>query len=123
MQNPLAWWKVHESQFSYVVFVAFLVEGERVFNIADICTNMRWSIWGIQNLEILVNIYKKWIDDVWACTMSMEDFIEMEGMLMKENEDDRGYIGLLEVDDNIFKTLGFFYIVCTYDEEVVVSSC
>jgi len=35
--------------------------------------------------------------------MSMENFIEMEGMLMEENEDDRGYIGLLEVDDNIIK--------------------
>jgi len=64
---------------------------------------MQWSIWGIQNLEMLVNIYKNWLDDVWACTMSMEDFIEMEGMLMEENEDNRGYIGLLEADDNIVR--------------------
>jgi hypothetical protein len=52
---------------------------------------------------MLVNIYKNWLDDVCASTMSMEDFIEMEGMLMEENEDDMGYIGLLEVDDNIVR--------------------
>lgn len=34
------------------------IEGERVFNIVCICTNMQWSIWGIQNLEMLVSIYK-----------------------------------------------------------------
>jgi hypothetical protein len=49
--------------------------------------------------------------------MSMEDFMEMEGMLMEENEDDMGKIGLLEVDDR------FFFVFCRYDEEVVVSSC
>jgi hypothetical protein len=35
--------------------------------------------------------------------MSMEDFMEMEGMLMEENEDNMAKIGLLEVDDNIVK--------------------
>ncbi len=39
---------------------------------------------------MLVSIYKNWSNDVWACTMSMEDFIKMEGMLMEENEDDMG---------------------------------
>jgi hypothetical protein len=52
---------------------------------------------------MLVNIYKNWPNDAWASTMSMEDFMEMEGMLMEENEDDMGKIGLLEVDDNIVK--------------------
>jgi len=35
--------------------------------------------------------------------MSMEDFIELERMLMEENEDNMGKIGLLEVDDNIVR--------------------
>jgi hypothetical protein len=35
--------------------------------------------------------------------MSMEDCMEMEGMLMEENEDNMGKIGLLEVDDNIVR--------------------
>jgi hypothetical protein len=47
-KSPLAWWKTHESQFSYVVFVAQQILGivgsqikvEWVFNIVDICTNM-----------------------------------------------------------------------------------
>jgi hypothetical protein len=64
---------------------------------------MQSSIWGIQNLEMFVNIYKDWLDDVCGGTMSMEDFIEMEGMLMEESEDNMGYIGLLEVDDNIVR--------------------
>jgi hypothetical protein len=58
---------------------------------------------GIKNLEMLVNIYKNWVDDVWPCTMSRENFMEMEGMLMEENENNMGKIGLLEVDDNIGK--------------------
>jgi hypothetical protein len=35
--------------------------------------------------------------------MSVEDFMEMEGMLMEKNEDDMGKIGLLEMDGNIVK--------------------
>jgi hypothetical protein len=58
--------KVHESQFSYVVFMAqqiigivgSQIEAERAFNIASICTNMCWSRLGIENLEMLMNMYK-----------------------------------------------------------------
>ncbi len=50
-----------------------------------------------------MSMYKKWLDDVRASTMSMENFMEMEGMLMEENEDDVGKIGVLEVDDNIVR--------------------
>jgi hypothetical protein len=64
---------------------------------------MQQSILGIRNLEMLVSIYKNWQDDVRACTMYMEDFIKMEGMLMEYNGDDIGEIGLLEVDDNIVR--------------------
>ncbi len=32
---------------------------------------------------MLMNIYKKWPDDVQPCTMSMENFMKMEGMLME----------------------------------------
>ncbi len=52
---------------------------------------------------MIVNIYKNWPDDARPCTMSRENFMEMEGMLMEENEDDMGKIGLLEMDDNIVK--------------------
>ncbi len=64
---------------------------------------MRRSRLGIDYLEMLVNIYKNWPDDVRPCIMSMENFMEMEGMLMEENEDDMGKIGLLEMDDNIVR--------------------
>jgi hypothetical protein len=66
MQKPTYMVKPHESQFSYVVFVAQQILGivgsqievERSFNIVDICTNMRWSKLGIENLKMLMNIYK-----------------------------------------------------------------
>jgi hypothetical protein len=46
-KSSFAWWKAHESQLSYVVFVALQIlrivgsqiEAERVFNIVSICTN------------------------------------------------------------------------------------
>ncbi len=74
-----------------------------VFNIVNICTNMRRSNVGIENLEMLVKIYNDWSNDVRACTMSMEDFMEMEGMLIEENENSMGKIGLMEVDGNIVR--------------------
>ncbi len=52
---------------------------------------------------MLVSIYKDQPDHAPVGTMSMEDFMEMEGMLMEENENDMGKIGLLEVDDNIVR--------------------
>jgi hypothetical protein len=54
------------------------IEVERVFDIVNICTNMRQSKLGINFLEMLVSIYKNWPDDVQASTMSMENFMEME---------------------------------------------
>jgi hypothetical protein len=58
--------KVHESQLFYFAFVAqqiikivgSQIEVERVFNIANICINMRRSKLGIENLEMLVSVYK-----------------------------------------------------------------
>jgi hypothetical protein len=35
--------------------------------------------------------------------MSMEEFMEMEKTLIEKNENNIGKIGLLEVDDNIFR--------------------
>ncbi len=58
---------------------------------------------GIENLHMLVNIYKDWLDDAHVGTMSMKNFMKIEGMLMQENDDDMDKIGLLEVDDNIVK--------------------
>ncbi len=48
MQKPACMVKVHESQFSYVTFVArqilgivgSQIEAKKAFNIAGICTNM-----------------------------------------------------------------------------------
>jgi hypothetical protein len=50
-------------------------------------------------MEILVNIYKNWLDDVKVGTMSMEEFMEIENNLVEENENGMGKIRLLEMDD------------------------
>jgi len=64
--NHLAWWKTHEVQFSHVGFVAqqilgivgSQIEAKRVFSIAGICTNLQHFWLGIENLDMLINIYK-----------------------------------------------------------------
>ncbi len=64
-KDPLAWWRAHEVHYSCVGFVArqildivgSQIEAERVFSIAGICTNLRHSRLGIDNLEMLVSIY------------------------------------------------------------------
>jgi hypothetical protein len=37
-----------------------------------------------KKMEILVNIYKNWLDDVKVGTMSMEEFMEIENNLVEE---------------------------------------
>jgi len=36
---------------------------KKVFNIAGICTNLCCSRLGMENLDILINIYKNWPKD------------------------------------------------------------
>jgi hypothetical protein len=42
---------------------------------------------GIGNLEMLINIYKNWLNDACVAFASMGQFMEMEEGLMEENED------------------------------------
>jgi hypothetical protein len=51
-------------------------------------------------MEMLVNIYKNWLDDAKVGTMSMEKFMEIENILVEENKNGMGKIRLLEMDDN-----------------------
>jgi len=65
-KDPLAWWRTHEIQFSYVWFVAWQIfgivgsqiEAKRVFSIASIYTNLQHFWLGIENHEMLISIYK-----------------------------------------------------------------
>ncbi len=83
-KDPLAWWKAHEVQFSYVEFVAWQIlgivasqiEAKRVLNIVSICINLQRSWLGMDNLEMLINIYKNWPDDVHVGgSSSMDKFM------------------------------------------------
>jgi hypothetical protein len=107
-KDPLAWWRAHEVHYSYVGFVArqildivgSQIEVERVFNIVGICTNLRRSWLGIDNLEMLISIYKNWSNDARVGgSPSIEKFMEMEKILMDENEDVIVSLMLLELDE------------------------
>jgi hypothetical protein len=55
----------------------------------------------MDNLEMLINTYKNWIDD--ACVggfPSMEKFMKMEKNIMKENKDVIASLELLDLEDN-----------------------
>jgi hypothetical protein len=50
----------------------------------------------IENLEILINIYKNWPDDACVGALaSMGQFMQMEEALMEENEDLIEKVGLI----------------------------
>jgi len=61
-KDPLAWWRTHEIQFSYVGFIVWKkiwivgsqIEAERVFSITSIYTNLQHSWLGIENIEMLI---------------------------------------------------------------------
>jgi hypothetical protein len=55
----------------------------------------------IENLEMFINIYKNWLNDVHVNTLeSMKRFMEMKKTLVDESEDVIDKIGLLESEEN-----------------------
>jgi hypothetical protein len=71
--------------------VGFQVEAERIFNIINIYTNLRRNQLGMDNLHMLINICKNWLngahvkgfpsmdkDEHVDGLPSMEKFMEME---------------------------------------------
>jgi hypothetical protein len=54
----------------------------------------------MENLEMLINIYKNWPDDARVGgSSSMDKFMEMEETLMDENEEVITSLGLLDIDE------------------------
>ncbi len=114
-KDPLAWWRTHEVHFSYVGFIArqimgivgFQIEAKRVFSIASICTNLWHFYLGMDNFQMLINIYKNWPNDanVGGSPQSMEKFMEMEKTLMDENEDVIASFKLLDMDESNYTSV------------------
>jgi hypothetical protein len=73
----------------------------RVFSFVDIYTNL-WHSWlCIDNIEMLINIYKNYLDDAHVGNLgSMKQFMEIEKALLDENKNVIKKIGLLELEDN-----------------------
>jgi hypothetical protein len=77
------------------------IEVEKVFNVAGICTSLQRSRLAIENIEMLISIYKTWSND--ACVeglASMKQFMDMEEAFMEENESIIDQVGLLDVEEN-----------------------
>ncbi len=60
---------------------------------------------GMDNLEMLISIYKNWPNDdcVGESSSSMEKFMEMEEALMNENEDVIASFEFLDMDESNYK--------------------
>jgi hypothetical protein len=71
---PLTWWKLHETRFLNVSFVARQIlevfgshiEIEHIFNITRVLTSLRCCRLGIDNLDKFVMIMKKWLANAQA---------------------------------------------------------
>ncbi len=62
--------------------------------------NLHRSRLGMENLEMFINIYKNWLEDVRVeGSLSMQKFMEIEETLMGEIEEVIASLGLLEVDE------------------------
>ncbi len=73
---------------------------KRFFNIENIFTNHRCFELGIENLEMLITIYKDWPDENHVESLtSMGQFMDMEEALMEKNEDLIDKVGLLEIKE------------------------
>ncbi len=85
--------------------MGFQIEVEKVFNIANICTNLQYSHLGIDNFEMLTSIYKNWLDDadVGGFPSSMEKFMKMEKVLIDENEDVIASFKLLDMNESNYR--------------------
>ncbi len=107
-KDLLAWWRAQERHLSYVGFVVcqilgivwLQIEAERLVNIAGICTNLHHSRLGMENLEMIISIYKNLHEDAKVGGfLSMQKFMEMEEALMDNNEEVIASLCLLEVDE------------------------
>jgi hypothetical protein len=59
----------------------------------------------MDNLEMLISIYKNWFDDVYVggSPSSLEKFMEKEEALMDENEDVILSLRLLDMDESNYR--------------------
>ena len=97
-ENPLHWWKAHESQFPTVAFLARQVLGivgsqietERVFSIAGVLTALRRCRLGSKNLDQLVLLVKNWLDDPreGCAAKTLDDFGDEEAKLIEQLEEE-----------------------------------
>jgi hypothetical protein len=53
---------------------------------------------GIENLEMLINIYKNWPNDVHVESLTSWGKMDMEEALMEKNENLINKVGLLEIE-------------------------
>jgi hypothetical protein len=55
---------------------------------------------GIENIKMLISIYKNWLNDAHVCILGfMNQFMKMEEALLNKNEDVIDKIGLFKLKE------------------------
>ena len=82
------------------------IETERIFSIARVLTGLRRCRLGLDNLDSLIMIFKKWPDDARhdceVVAKDVQEFYRKEADLLDDHEDeveDAGYFEGVEVSD------------------------
>jgi hypothetical protein len=73
IKTNLIWWAKHDVQFCHVSFLTRQVLGivgshieiKQFFNVVGVISNLKWSWFGIENLDWFILIIKNWHND--AC--------------------------------------------------------
>ncbi len=81
--------------------MGFHKEVEKVFSIVGVCTNLRCSHLGMDNLEMFVTIYNNWFDD--TCVGGFPSSMETKKNLMDENEDVIASLKALDMDESNYR--------------------
>jgi len=94
--NPLAWWKIHEGQFSKVRFLAkqifrilgFHIETEKILNLVGVLTILRCHCLEVQNLDRIIIIINNQPNDLhmhFTPNAYLKDYLKIKVGLIEDN--------------------------------------
>jgi hypothetical protein len=98
-EDPFAWWKTHEGQFSNVGFLTkqvfgiprFQINIKKMFSLAGVLiTPRRCHLLQVQNLNQIIVIINNWPDDPclnYTLNVDLKDYLKTEIGLIKDNDE------------------------------------
>jgi hypothetical protein len=112
--DPLTWWRIHESQFPNMGFLAKQILGilgsqieiERVFSLASVLTTLRHCHLQMENMDQIIMMVKNWPDDQchnWKPNVNLKEYFKEEDSFVEENYDlleEADFFEQLQVDND-----------------------